>query len=124
MRIPIVGRWIRSERDPGSRFYRESFEFVAWRFQDCREKMTTAGVQSGVLIILDVALILLGRRTLSLMQGGAARGNDGGLFGMTLAVIAVALVLSCWRLWHNGRRILSLQGEIRKLQVLAGDAPA
>ncbi len=123
MQIPMVARWIRSERDLGNRFYRESFEFVAWRFQDCREKMTTAGVQSGVLIILDVALILLGRRTLSLMQG-IARGNDGGLFGMTLAVIAVALVLSCWRIWHNVRRILSLQGEIRKLQVLAGDAPA
>lgn len=124
MRTNMLARLFSPERDLGNRFYRESFEFVAWRFQDCREKMMTAWVQSAVLVILDVWLVRLGLRTSSLMQSGVGRGHDGGLFGFTQAVIAVALLLSVWRLWHNVRRVLSLQGEINKLQAQAGDAPA
>jgi len=124
MHTNMLARLFSPERDLGNRFYRESFEFVAWRFQDCREKMMTAWLQSAVLVILDVWLVRLGLRTLSLMQSGAGRGHDGGLFGFTQAVIAVALLLSVWRLWHNVRRVLSLQGEINKLQAQAGDAPA
>ena len=122
MPIPLISRWISPERNLSDRFYRESFEFVAWRFQDCREKVATIAIQSVVLLALDAAMVILGQRTLGLMQG-VGRGNDGGQFGMILGAIAVGLLLSVWRLWHNARRILALQGEIKKMDVFAaGDA--
>lgn len=122
MGIPMLSRLFGPERNLGNRFYRESFEFVAWRFQDCREKMTTAWVQSAVLVILDIWLVRLGLRTQSMMHG-PGRGHDGGLLGFTLVAVVVALLLSFWRIWHNVRRVLALQGEVNRLQSQAGDSP-
>ncbi|MHB8077671.1 MAG: hypothetical protein ACYDIE_00265 [Candidatus Krumholzibacteriia bacterium] len=123
MPIPVLSKLFGPERHLGNRFYRNSFEFVAWRYQDCREKVTTIAVQSVLLLVLDAAMIMLAMRTMRVMQSPAARGNDGGMFGLTMGVIAVGLVLSVWRLWRNTRRFLTLQGEIRELQTQAGDAP-
>jgi len=123
MPIPVLSRLAGPERHLGNRFYRDSFEFVAWRYQDCREKVTTIAIQSVALLALDAMMIILAMRTMGLMQSSVARGNDGGMFGMTMAAIVVGLLLSAWRIWHNVRRFLVLQGEIRQLRVQAGDAP-